>query len=467
VTRSGEIARFRALLARRLGWTFADSDAGQLAHVLQRRSDTLRRSPGAYLAWLGAVDRPEELAVLAQELTITETYFFRHGEQLRALADDVLPERLEARAARRTLQMLSVGCSSGEEAYTLAIVAREAQPDPGWIVSVVGLDANPAMLENAATGRYSAWALRETPDALRQKWFRAHEDGLYEVEPDLRRDVQFRYCNVAADDELVWRPEQYDVIFCRNLLMYLTPATAGTLVRRMTRALAPGGFLFLGHTDTLGSKPEGLEAQHSKHAFYYRRPYSDPVAGLAPRPLRAEPPVRRKVPPAHPEPDAQDQALALLRNERFAEALAVLEASPPARPQPADLLLHGVLLAQAGRLEDAEILSRRLLDADGLYADAHQLLAVCLEDGAAVDVAIGHYRLAAYLDPAFAMPRLRLGLLLRRRGDHAGAGAELDRALHLLRGERDERIALFGGGFGRIALTALCRAELDACGVRR
>jgi chemotaxis protein methyltransferase CheR len=145
----------------------------------------------------------------------------------------------------------------------------------------------------------------------------------------------------------------------------------------------------------------------------------------------------------------------------------VVEAELPDHPQPGDLLLHGVLLAQAGRLDEAEIRCRRLLDTDGLYADAHQLLAVCLEDGAAVDVAIGHYRLAAYLDPAFAMPRLRLGLLLRRRGDHREAGAELERALRLLREERDERITLFGGGFGRIPLTALCRSELDACRVRR
>jgi chemotaxis protein methyltransferase CheR len=178
-------------------------------------------------------------------------------------------------------------------------------------------------------------------------------------------------------------------------------------------------------------------------------------------------PARRKAPAAGPGPDVRERALALLRDERFAEALAVVEAGRPDRAQPGDLLLHGILLAQAGRLEEAEILARRLLDADGLYADAHQLLAVCLEGGAAVDVAIGHYRLAAYLDPAFAMPRLRLGLLLRRRGDHREAATELERALHLLRAEPDIRILLFGGGFGRISLTALCRAELDAGGVRR
>jgi chemotaxis protein methyltransferase CheR len=208
--------------------------------------------------------------------------------------------------------------------------------------------------------------------------------------------------------------------------------------------------------------------------------------------------VRRKVPLAPAGPDLHDRVLTLVRDDRFTEALALLETEPvetgrvgagpvgtgrvgtgpagtgPAGtgptgtgPQPRDLLLYGTLLAHAGRLDDAEIACRRLLDVDGLCADAHHLLAVCLEGDASVDVAIAHYRLAAYLDPAFAMPRLRLGLLSRRRGDDRVAGPELDRALHLLRQERDERIVLFGGGFGRVALTALCRAERDACGVRR
>jgi chemotaxis protein methyltransferase CheR len=461
VTAGGEVARFRLLLARRLGWTFADSDLGQLAAVLQRRSAERSYAPGSYLAWLAAAGHPEELAALAADLTITETYFFRHGEQLRALTEDVLPERLAARSAHRVLRMLSVGCSSGEEAYTLAIVAREAQPDPNWIVSVLGLDVHPAMLSKATAGRYPAWSLRETPDRIRQRWFRQHDDGRYEVAPALRQDVQFRHCNVADEDDRMWSSGQYEVIFCRNLLMYLDPAATGSLVRRMTQALAPGGFMFLGHTDSLGSRPDGLEARHSQRTFYYCR------ADEAPRPRPAEPPARRNVPAAHPGPAMRERALALLRDERFVQALAVVEAELPDRPQPGDLLLQGVLLVQAGRVEEAEILCRRLLDADGLYADAHQLLAVCLEGGAAVDVAIGHYRLAAYLDPAFAMPRLRLGLLLRRRGDHREAGVELERALHLLRAERAERITLFGGGFGRITLTALCRSELDACGARR
>jgi chemotaxis protein methyltransferase CheR len=489
MTAGADLAAFRALLGSRLGWAFADSDLPQLDQVLARRSETVRLSPAAYLSRFGTDNGWDEAAALAEELTITETYFFRHGEQFRALVEDVLPERVRARAGQQALNLLSVGCSSGEEAYSLAILAHEARPDPGWTVSVLGLDANPAMLARAAAARYLSWSLRETPDATRERWFHPH-DGIYELDARIRDTVRFRRHNVADDEPGLWPPEQYDVVFCRNLLMYLTPATAGTLIRRMTRSLVKGGYLFLGHTDSLGPRPDGLEARHSHHTFYYRRPLRAPA--LTARPVPGELPVRRKVPPAPPGSDRHDRVLALAREERFADALALVEsdldrsdldrsdldrsdldrsdldgADPEARPQRRDLLLHGVLLAQAGRIEDAEIVSRRLLDVDGLYADAHHLLGVCLEGGAAVDVAIGHYRLAAHLDPAFAMPRLRLGLLSRRCGDDRAAGPELDRALHLLRDEHDERIVLFGGGFGRIALTALCRAELDACGVRR
>ena len=470
---AAEVTRFRALLAARLGWTFDDNDAAQLADVLDQRSDTHGLSRPRYLGRLATAEWEAELTTLAEVLSINETYFFRHREQFAALAEVALPERIQARAGQRVLRMLSVGCSSGEEAYTLAIMAREVQPDDGWITSVQGLDANPVMLRRATRGRYTAWSLRQTPDAIRRRYFHPCEGG-FELDAAVRSAVQFRQYNVANDDEELWRPDQYDVVFCRNLLMYLTPEVRESLVQRMTRALAPGGYLFLGHTDSLGSRPEGLMPQHTHHTFYYRRQQQPTMPHLAAAPP-ATPPAPSPVPlPAKPTAtatataaDVHERAMRLLLDERFAEALRLIEAVPAGRPAPRDLLLHGVLLAHAGRLDEAEMLCRRLLDIDGLYADAHHQLAVCLEGGAAVGVAIGHYRLAAYLDPDFAMPRLRLGLLARRRGENHIAGPELDRARTLLRQERDERIALFGGGFGKIALTTLCRAELEACGAYR
>jgi chemotaxis protein methyltransferase CheR len=464
VTADDLVARFRAVLDARLGWRFDVDGSTRLAEVLHRRAKATGLSPAAYLDRL-AVDPAGERAALGEHLTVTETYFFRYAEQLRALARDALPERVAARSGQRLLRLLSVGCSSGEEAYTLAILAREGRPDAGWTISVLGVDANPAVLRQAAVGRYSAWSLRETPDRVRRRWFR-ERDGAYEIKPDLRTDARFRLYHAPDDDDDLWRAGCYDVIFCRNVLMYLTPAATGVLVRHMTRALVPGGYLFLGHTDSLGSNPDDLEVRHAHGTFYYRR---TPLPGRRPDPPRRishGPPQRRPAPVVRSRTGMHDRALAMLREERFGAALTVVEDGLPDRPRPRDLLLYGVVLAQAGRLTEADAAGRRLLDVDALSADGHHLLGVCHEDGEA-GVAAAQYRMAAHLDPAFAMPRLRLGVLARRRGDCRTGAADLDRALLLLRGETEERITLFGGGFGRAALSLLCRAELDACEASR
>jgi chemotaxis protein methyltransferase CheR len=459
---SSEIAEFRQLLACRLGWMFDDKDVALLDDVLDERAAEAELCRPDYLARLGS-RWDSEVTELAERLSITETYFFRHGEQFRALRETALPERIAARDGNRVLRLLSVACSSGEEAYSLAIAAREAQPAGDWVVSVTGVDANPAMLRKAGRARYSGWSLRETPPGVRERWFHPVDDE-FQVADEIRALVLFARTNVADDDPDLWATGQYDVIFCRNLLMYLTRPVAASLIGRMTAALTPGGYLFLGHTDSLGNRPDGLEPLHDHRAFYYRRltTADAPVPRPAPPPERHRRPVR----PVTDE-DAYNRAIGLLQADRFGDALELITTRLPGRSQPRDTLLHGVLLVQTGRLDEAAVVARRLADADGLNADAHLLLGLCLEGGQSVDEAIAQYRVAAFLDPAFALARLRLGQLARRRGEDRPAAADLERALGLLPRERSERIILFGGGFGRMALTMLCRSELDACGAHR
>ncbi|WP_436530414.1 CheR family methyltransferase [Actinoplanes sp. HUAS TT8] len=442
------LVRFRGILEQRLGWTTSDTEAVPILPVLAERAAARHLSESDYLNRLAGRDWPEETAVLAERLSITETYFFRHGDQFRALSERVLPERIQARAGQRVLRMLSVACSSGEEAYSLAVAALRACPARDWIVSVLGIDANQEMLRRARRAEYSEWSLRETPSEVRERWFRRTEAG-FEIVPEVLASVQFSEHNVAGPDEpRIWHPGRYDVIFCRNLLMYLTRATVAVLLGRITDSLAEGGALFLGHTDTLGSDPAGFVVEHFGDTVYYRRSAVVPE----PKPVR---PVSRPVNPVRSEPVADPRArtLELLRDERFAEALAVTGGD--------DLLLRGVLLAQMGQIDEAREAAQRLIDSGRPSADAHQLLGVCRE----VDEperAHGQYRLAAFLDPAFAMPRLRMGLIARRRGDARAAADDLSAALELLPRESEERITMFGGGFGRLTLSSLCRTELDA-----
>ena len=211
------VERLRAIAAKRLGLRFDESKSVFLSEVLQRRLDDTGRGSDEYLLGLEAPEPPsDEVRRLAQELTVTETYFFRHGEQLRALTEAALPSCARARPGQR-LRLLSAGCASGEEPYSLAILLYgQPQPCP-WNVELQAFDVNAAMLSRAAQGRYSSWALRETPPDVQARCFRT--DGRdFVLDERFRALVTFSERNLIREDPTFWRPAAFDVIFCRNVL---------------------------------------------------------------------------------------------------------------------------------------------------------------------------------------------------------------------------------------------------------
>jgi chemotaxis protein methyltransferase CheR len=158
-------------------------------------------------------------------------------------------------------------------------------------------------------------------------------------------------------------------------------------------------------------------------------------------------------------------ALELLQQERYQEALEVVHRLPPeSAADPDAQLLRAVLLTNCGDLPGAEGACRQLLSSDDLNAGAHYQMALCREHAADLGGAMEHDRMAVYLDSAFSMPHLHLGLLAKRLGDRPLACRELGQAIQLLRREDASRILLFGGGFSREALRAVVRAELRVCG---
>jgi chemotaxis protein methyltransferase CheR len=496
-----ELELFQTAIAKRLGLRFDDNRLTFLNEVLTRRVEARRLSAGAYLAALHAeLEASDELAALARELTVGETYFFRHVDQFHAFRDVALPERLSARAVSRTLRVLSAGCASGEEPYSIAILLRERGLEPGYAVDVLGLDLNPDSLAKAAAGLYSPWALRETPEELRRRWFQ-NEDRNYRLAKGVRDSVRFVQHNLILDDPRVLPTASLDVVFCRNVLMYFTPAQAAGIVERLARALAPGGYLFVGHAETLRGLSHSFHLRHTHNTFYYQRrdgadssvsvdvlpsfegptasaPYTEPSDGwVAPwletvqhasERIRAlnDGAAPRPAPHSEPQPGATasrglHDSLELLGHERFGEALeAMQQLSPSEQTDPAALLLKAALLTHQGELAAAERACHELLRHDDLNAGAHYLLALCHERRGHAPTAVEHDRTAAYLDPDFAMPHLHLGLMARRRRDADTARTELGQALTLLEREEPSRLLLFGGGFSRSALVSLCRSEL-------
>jgi len=496
----GELVQFAVAVAARLGLRVDPERAGEL---VLRRAAAHREGVPAYLARLDNAD-PAELAALGTELTSGETYFLRHIEQFRAFIEIAVPDRL----SRGHVRVLSAACSSGEEPYTLAMLLREAHPATAF--SIHAIDLNPQAIARARAGRYSRWSLRAVPPEFEDRWFVPDGDDVIVV-PEIRAAVRFDTANLL-DHTALSAPARWDVVFCRNVMMYFADRGADAMIARLARAIEPGGYLFLGHAETLRGRTDDFALCHTHGTFYYQRhpvtaraqnataPASShitgPIATLldaawyddihaatqrvhamvdiamdpAPEPVAA--PARPvaaaavHVPPALP-PDLDD-IRELLAQERFGDALERLDHRRLANPTDRDIaMLRALVLTHAGRFAAARVACAELLAIDSTSAGANYLLALCFDSTGDADGAAHLAQLAAELDPSFAMPRVHLGLLARRTGDRELAAKELTRAIALLEREATARLELYGGGFSRQALLGMCRAELAAIGAPR
>ena len=513
-----DINQFRTIVACRLGLQYEDGKLDYLAEVVSQRMKLVGsgrfESCQSYLEHLKYCPKGSaEWRALAEQLTVNETFFFRNADNFRAFTEIVLPERIRANSEQKRLRILSAGCASGDEPYSLAIQVREALPDlASWDVQIIGIDINPAILLKATRARYSTWSLRATSEEVRRRFFRA--DGAdFLLAPEIQKMVKFEERNLVEEDPLFWQSLACDVIFCRNVLMYFTPENARDVVRRISQALIPRGYFFIGHAESLRGLTNEFHLCHTHDTFYYqrrdasqaaatatwavpRREQSDDllpavgeptaswieviqhsatrIAALADAQARSldqaaphihTPPATQPTLPAAPRTWDLGLVLEAVKQERFADALELFGYLPPdSHEDPDALLLRAVLLTNHGSLDESEEVCRRLLALDELNAGAHYLFGLCREHAGDSPGAIEHGLSAIHLDPGFAMPHLHLGIIAKRSGDAATAQRELGQALILLATEDASRILLFGGGFSRDTLLQICRTQLRAAG---
>jgi chemotaxis protein methyltransferase CheR len=250
-----EFRLLRDLIHERFGLFFDDNQRASLRARLQGRlaSRGLRSFENYFHELRFAPDSAEELVSMVTHLTNNETYFYREGPQLNVFADHVLRQTKERKSstADRTLRLLSAGCSTGEEAYTLAMIVFDSgQFFWNWDVEVVGLDVDLSALEKARRGVYQHNSFRALPPEVKARHFVPAGPGFFQVKEPIRRMVTWRRGNLVE-------PEGFeglaplDVIFCRNVLIYFSDAMILRVVRILRNVLAPGGYLCLGHAESL------------------------------------------------------------------------------------------------------------------------------------------------------------------------------------------------------------------------
>ena len=215
-------------------------------------------------------ENPLEWDLLIEVLTINETYFYREDKQLSIYKEIILPQLMEC-SSNRPIKIWSAACSTGEEPYSLAIMTAESGKYTSNDVKIIGTDINKKVLEIAKDASYNKRSLsfRRIPERWLQTYF--NETSIsYDVKDSIKEMVHFNYLNLldAAENN---RYEEYDVIFCRNVLIYFDEETVKKVVTAFYHALKKGGYLFLGHAETISKFNIGFETINTNGTFYYRK----------------------------------------------------------------------------------------------------------------------------------------------------------------------------------------------------
>lgn len=275
------LGRLARELYRRCGLVF---EGGQ-AHLFRRRIERRAAELGydrveAYIADLtGSLGEPEH-EHLVELLTVNETYFFREEEHFRALIEHLWPRWASGRQG--PVRIWSAACSNGCEPYTLAILLRErGMVGAGWPqVEILGTDVNARVLADAREGVYGEFALRNTPEHYRKRYF-VREGHLYRLVPEVRSMVTFRRDNLVRSTPGP-APGSHHAVLCRNVLIYFDTQAKRRVVRRLVSVLRPGGVLIVGRSESLFNVPEAPSMVNIGGVLMYQRPEEGPVTPRRP-----------------------------------------------------------------------------------------------------------------------------------------------------------------------------------------
>lgn len=380
------------------------------------------------------ITEPKLLSQLAIQLTVGESHIFRHQaqfEQIAALLPPLAETRLreaEKSGAQPVFQCWSAGCARGEEAVSLAILlAQHLPPVAEWAVRILGTDLNPGFVQHAQTGLYRDWAFRE-PAAVKAKERYFQADGSsFRLKPNLRAQCEFRRHNLLQPlARNVPGRGPFDLILCRNVIIYFSPEATTTVVGHLRDQLRPGGYLFFSPAESGPGWPGLAQQQQNKLVFYrcvdntrQQRVESGPAPPTQPAP-RPE-----SLPPGLAAFEQTLRANQLNEAARMLDRTEILALTADIRAK-AHLQL-GQAYADQGNTDAAEHHCRQALAADPLLAAAHYTLAQLHLAQSRLAEAVEAFRATLYLEPKHLLAQFQLGLTLYRQQDYAAAHATLTR----------------------------------------
>jgi chemotaxis protein methyltransferase CheR len=462
-----EFAAVAGLLHDAAGLSFDDSRRASLGFSIAARMNATKTvDVPSYLALLTGPDGGQERQALIDEVTIPETHFFRNPPQVRALRKYVLPELLRQAAAGKKLRIWSAGCSTGEEAYTVAILIRELLPaSVDWDIKVLATDVSTRALAAAGEARYAERAFVMTDPLDLSRWFVLDATaGSWVVRDEVRELVEFRHHNLVTEPP-PFEPEQVDLILCRNVTIYFDRETTRRLMKRLHGRLRDGGYLFLGHAETLWQISDDFSLVPLGDAFVYRRldeteedeerrwVLPDRRTEDEPRPTRADRRRDDSERRGHLDDEVSTPELPRLATRAMPVVPEPAPAPMPSTRDPLDAVRTAIV---QGRYDEAADVAAEVVAATPLWAQAHYLHGVALTNLGRDADALVVLRKTVYLDPEHGFAHFLLGGALERLGEPVAASRSYRAAASTLGGRPMDGVASELGGRSVAELAALC-----------
>jgi chemotaxis protein methyltransferase WspC len=409
------IRDFEKLLKETIGLSMETVGASVIRHALKRRM-TACAIADLHAYWAFVTSDKAERQELIDAVIVPETWFFRDREAFGAMVRHLR----ENRSGNRPLKLLSLPCSTGEEPYSIAMALLDAGfPDGSFQIDAV--DISSRNLVHAERAIYGKNSFRGTDIAFRDRYFVAC-DGGFRPHDIVRRQVRFRLGNVLAAASQVGG-ENYDIAFCRNLLIYFDRETQGAALIRLRQMLADEGLLLVGPAES------GLPVLHGFASVRFPRAFAFVKASASRVKVSEPPPLVRKPRPAPKKtaPLPRMQTATRPVPPPFERKPAADQPAAPSPDRAAASLSEIERIADAGRLAEVSAAADRHVAEFGPSPDAFYWLGLAHDAAGIAEEAMRNYRKALYLAPDHQRALAQLRLLQQRQGDHNGAKALADR----------------------------------------
>ena len=439
-----DFTRFRDYIHRHSGIWLEESKLDSLRISLYARATRLERT--TWDEYFEVLSRDEaEFRELMSLITINETSFFRFPQQFDALRGYVLPEIMGDQIGDdRIVRVWSAGCSTGEEPYTIGMALFDSGIETlDWRYEVMGTDVSTRALGVARGGTYPGRALGSLSREIVDRHFVRVGDDEYRVAPHVRKHVDFGYHNLIKEPYPLSLMGNWDIIFCRNVTIYFRLESTRRVVSNFYNSLNDGGYLFIGHSETLTSITDQFEPVEVGGVFLYRKSHRDRrwhgFSAAGPQFITgpAAEALRPRVTPA-PLPGAgvterDDQRAA--RQERMArreqERRTAADEAAAGASSVADMLELARQKFADGQPDEVLRLIALVLVADRSSADAHLLAAYVHADSGDYDAALAACTRALAVDPLLPGARYILGVIHQRQGDLVRAVSELKKTIYI------------------------------------